>query len=85
MKSFGIAALLAGSALAAPPALDARQPGSSLAPPPSLEARQFGSTRNDLEDGDAGSCPGSILIFARATGEAGNIVSLLLGSRKYNR
>lgn len=63
MKSFSILALAASSALAAPS---------------SLEARQFGSTRNDLEDGDASACPQAILIFARATGEAGNIVGLLI-------
>lgn len=61
MKSFGVLALAASSAMAAPPSLDSRQFGSS--------------TRTDLEDGNASACPGSILIFARATGESGNIVS----------
>ncbi|KAG9250988.1 cutinase-domain-containing protein [Emericellopsis atlantica] len=52
--------LLAGSAMAAP-AVD-------------LEERQLGSiTRNDLEDGSAGDCPEAIFIFARATGEPGNM------------
>jgi hypothetical protein len=41
-----------------------------------LMERQLGgaSTRNDLVDGDAAACPGSIFIFARASGEDGNIV-----------
>ncbi|GKU05635.1 carbohydrate esterase family 5 protein [Fusarium langsethiae] len=33
------------------------------------------STRNDLEQGTAGSCPKAIFIFARATGEPGNMGS----------
>ena len=58
MKAATTLALLAGTAAAAP----------------SLSTRQLGSTRNDLEDGNEAECPGVILIFARATGEAGNIV-----------
>ena len=38
-------------------------------------ARQLGSTSNDLEDGDASSCPEVIFIFARASTEPGNMVS----------
>ena len=62
MKFFAAAAaILAGSAMAAP-AVD-------------IEERQFGSiTRNDLERGSAGDCPEAIFIFARATGEPGNMV-----------
>lgn len=43
--------------------------------PQALEARQS-STRNDLENGDASNCPSVIFIFARATGEAGNMVRI---------
>jgi cutinase len=41
-----------------------------------LMERQLGgaSTRNDLVNGDAAACPGAIFIFARASGEDGNIV-----------
>ena len=38
-----------------------------------LEARQS-TTRNDLEDGNSSNCPSAILIFARGTTEAGNMV-----------
>ncbi|KAK3291253.1 carbohydrate esterase family 5 protein [Chaetomium fimeti] len=38
-----------------------------------IEARQLSSTRNDLENGDASNCPSVILIFARASGEPGNM------------
>lgn len=42
-----------------------------------LEVRQFGtSTRNELEQGRAGSCPKAIFIFARASTEVGNMVRL---------
>lgn len=59
MKAATTLALLAGSAAAAP----------------ALTTRQLGSTtRNDLEEGNEAECPGVILIFARATGEAGNMV-----------
>lgn len=45
-------------------------------------ARQLGSsTRDDLEKGTSDDCPGVIFIFARASGETGNIVSLSLTSR----
>lgn len=42
-----------------------------------LNARQFGldqSTRNELEEGNAGACPKTIFIFARASTETGNMV-----------
>jgi cutinase len=41
-----------------------------------LSERQLNetSTRNDLVDGNAAECPRSVLVFARASGEAGNIV-----------
>ncbi|KAK3297170.1 cutinase-domain-containing protein [Chaetomium fimeti] len=40
-------------------------------------ARQWGgsSTRNDLQDGNAAACPKVIFIFARASGERGNMGS----------
>ncbi|KAH6672658.1 cutinase-domain-containing protein [Plectosphaerella plurivora] len=43
------------------------------APDSTIAARQFsrGATRNDLEDG--GTCPKVIFVYARATGEAGNL------------
>ncbi|ROT42906.1 cutinase [Sodiomyces alkalinus F11] len=37
-----------------------------------LEARQS-NTRNDLENGSASNCPSVIFIFARASGESGNM------------
>ncbi|EUC29245.1 carbohydrate esterase family 5 protein [Bipolaris zeicola 26-R-13] len=41
-----------------------------------LEARQLGSsTSNDLQQGQAGACPKAIFIFARASGESGNMGS----------
>ena len=48
-----------------------------MAAPADLDERQLGgsSTRTDLEDGNSSDCPSTILIFARATGERGNIVS----------
>jgi cutinase len=45
------------------------------APAEDLVERQLSSTRNDLENGNASDCPSAILIFARATGERGNIGS----------
>jgi cutinase len=44
-----------------------------LAAPTELASRQSRSTRTDLEDGDAADCPSAILVFARGTGEAGNL------------
>lgn len=41
-----------------------------------LSERQLGGadTRNDLQDGNAAQCPKAIFIFARASGEDGNMV-----------
>ena len=41
-----------------------------------LEARQS-SRRNDLENGDSSNCPDVILIFARGSTEAGNMVGTI--------
>jgi len=49
--------------------------GVMAAPAVELDERQLGgsTTRTDLEDGSSSNCPSTILIFARATGERGNI------------
>ncbi|KAF3039825.1 hypothetical protein E8E11_005267 [Didymella keratinophila] len=61
--------LLAGLAAASPITLAAPTADT-------LEVRQFGtSTRNELEQGRAGSCPKAIFIFARASTETGNMGS----------
>lgn len=63
---FSIAtALLAATASALPAAQDAAL----------LEARQISSTRNDLKNGNSGSCPGVIFVYARGSTELGNMVS----------
>jgi len=62
--------MLAGLAAASPITLAAPTADT-------LEVRQFGtSTRNELEQGRAGSCPKAIFIFARASTETGNMVRL---------
>lgn len=38
-------------------------------------ARQLSNTKNDLERGSSSNCPEVIFIFARASGEGGNMVS----------
>jgi hypothetical protein len=67
MKFSIISTLLAATASALPAGQDAA----------ALEARQLGGsiTRNDLADGNSGSCPGVIFIYARGSTEAGNLVS----------
>ncbi|KAG8672566.1 separase/separin [Fusarium poae] len=63
---FSIAtALLAATASALPTAQES-----------ALEARQLGSTRNDLKNGNSGSCPGVIFVFARGSTELGNLGTL---------
>jgi cutinase len=48
--------------------------GLAAAAPATVDERQFlGTTRNDLREGNAGSCPTAILVFARGTTEAGNM------------
>lgn len=37
-------------------------------------ARQLSNTRNDVERGSSSDCPDVIFIFARASGERGNMV-----------
>ncbi|KAF5022712.1 hypothetical protein F66182_5260 [Fusarium sp. NRRL 66182] len=42
-----------------------------------IEVRQFGgSTRNDLSNGNSGSCPGVIFVYARGSTETGNLGTL---------
>lgn len=69
MKFSIISTLLAATASALPAGQDAA----------ALEARQLGGsiTRNDLANGNSGSCPGVIFIYARGSTEAGNLVSAL--------
>jgi cutinase len=63
MKFLSIVTLAAGIVSAAP-AVDAETR--------SIEARQS-SSRSDLESGSSSNCPSVILIFARASGESGNM------------
>lgn len=51
---------------------------AAAAVPTDLTARQLSSRRNDLEDGSSSNCPSAILIYARATGEIGNMVRVLV-------
>jgi cutinase len=44
---------------------------------PALKTRQSSTTRNELENGSSSSCPDGILIYARGSTEAGNMVSNL--------
>lgn len=39
-----------------------------------FEAQAAVTTRNDLQNGSSGSCPAVILIYARGSTEAGNMV-----------
>ncbi|KAH6843326.1 carbohydrate esterase family 5 protein [Chaetomium sp. MPI-CAGE-AT-0009] len=55
------------AALPAPPAAEVNNNAAQI------EARQLSSTRNDLENGSSANCPSVILIFARASGEPGNM------------
>jgi cutinase len=64
--------LLSAAGLVA--ALPAPPPAAELDNTAQIEARQLSSTRNDLENGNAANCPSVILIFARASGEPGNMV-----------
>lgn len=68
MKFFATS-LLATLAVASPIA---------VTPAADLSARQLGSlnpmTSNDVKDGSSSSCPKAIFIFARASGEQGNMV-----------
>lgn len=64
MKFLSIVTLAAGIVSAAP-AVDVETR--------SIEARQLSSS-TDLESGSSSNCPSVILIFARASGESGNMV-----------
>ena len=69
---FLIFSLLAGLAAASPIAVRTSEDTYEVL---DIEARQAGSTtRNELENGQAGACPKYIFIFARGTSEAGNMV-----------
>lgn len=50
----------------------------SAAAPTNLVERQSSSTRKELENGTSANCPKAILIFARGSTEAGNMVRLSL-------
>jgi cutinase len=64
MKFFNIVTFAAGLVAAAPAVkVEIRD----------LEIRQS-SIRTDLESGSSSSCPSVIFIFARASGEGGNMV-----------
>jgi cutinase len=55
-------------------ALAAASPISIASPEAeAIEARQLSSTSNELENGNSAACPKAIFIFARASGEVGNM------------
>ncbi|KAK4156588.1 cutinase-like protein [Chaetomidium leptoderma] len=68
MKFFQILAT-AGLAAALPAAVPVEVNSNAA----EIEARQLSSTRNDLENGSSSNCPRVIFIFARASGEPGNM------------
>lgn len=85
MKAFTVS--LFGALAAASPVV-VRAPANTIvaADPIVVEAIQnayAGTTSNDLENGKAGACPEAILIFARGTSEAGNLVRTLNFSEQY--
>jgi hypothetical protein len=59
-----------------------------VSPAADLSARQLGSlnpmTSNDVKDGSSSSCPKAIFIFARASGEQGNMVRYSPASKRFN-
>ncbi|EAQ85371.1 hypothetical protein CHGG_09385 [Chaetomium globosum CBS 148.51] len=63
--------LLSAAGLAA--ALPAASPPTEQNNAAQIEARQLSSTRNDLVNGNSANCPSVIFIFARASGEPGNM------------
>ncbi|KAI9147611.1 cutinase [Paramyrothecium foliicola] len=69
MKFSSLLVLAAGYATALPTAPVVEEV------PREVAARQLSSTRNELETGSSARCPKVILIFARATGEVGNMGS----------
>lgn len=62
-----LAALTVGATVALAIAVPSSEPAG-------LERRQGRTTRNDLENGDAGDCPSVIMIYARGSTEPGNMV-----------
>ncbi|KAH8729073.1 cutinase-domain-containing protein [Phaeosphaeriaceae sp. PMI808] len=67
MKSLAILSVFVAVSISSPIALPV--PEADIV---TLEARQS-STRNELTSGSSSTCPKAIFIFARATGEAGNM------------
>ncbi|PKS05307.1 hypothetical protein jhhlp_008680 [Lomentospora prolificans] len=61
-----LAALTVGATVALAIAVPSSEPAG-------LERRQGRTTRNDLENGDAGDCPSVIMIYARGSTEPGNM------------
>ncbi|KAJ4370860.1 Cutinase [Didymella sp. IMI 355093] len=70
MKHFVVLSLLVALATASPIAVAEPEPVS--APEFELVARQLASS-NELETGSSSACPRTIFIWARASGEAGNM------------
>jgi cutinase len=74
MKTFTIISFLAAITAASPIAIPAPDTVAVA-----LEARQLlDSVRNELESGSSSACPRAIFIFARASGETGNMVSPII-------
>ncbi|CAO2652927.1 Nn.00g023380.m01.CDS01 [Neocucurbitaria sp. VM-36] len=71
MKSLAIFSILAALSIASPVPVPAPE-AEAEAEARILEARQS-STRNELETGNSAACPRAIFIFARASGEPGNM------------
>ena len=72
MKHFAILSLFVALAASSPIAVPEREP---VSPPGSeLAVRQL-ATSDELESGSSSACPKTIFIWARASGEAGNMVS----------
>jgi hypothetical protein len=69
MKTFIIVSILAAIAAASPVAIPVLEDEAVT-----LEARQLDSVRNELEAGSSVACPRAIFVFARASGETGNMV-----------
>jgi len=71
MKHLAILSLFVAFVASSPTAVPEPEPVSA---PDELAARQL-ATSNELERGSSSACPKTIFIWARASGEAGKIVS----------